>query len=408
MTILTNNTSEQVILMTLENTNEMTPDILKVAVIGAGHAGRGLASYLSIYGIDVTLFNRTFANIRAIRENGGIRVCGMYDTFAEITLITNNIRAAINDCQLIVVTVPAHTHSYYARIMAPHLQSGQVVLLMPGRTGGALEFMNTISYSSITRDVLVAEAETYSFVSRMVDEETVLLSKIKTSVEVSAFPAIRNKELLQALKPLPLNIKLAETVLETSFNNIGAMLHPTPTILSAGLLESRGGGYNHYHDAISPTVGRLLEKMDAERVRVAREFDTNPITLIEWLTSSYGARGTTLCECIKSIDAYDNVGSPSSLDHRYVLEDVPTGLVPISYFGKLAGIDTPTIDTVIDMACHLYDIDFWVEGRNIESLGLGGLSPLDVLHYVKTGELPEDMTVEQPLPDIFGLEVDEI
>ncbi|MCK4567100.1 MAG: hypothetical protein KAU48_07305, partial [Candidatus Thorarchaeota archaeon] len=48
-----------------------TIDPARVAVIGAGHAGRGLASYLSLHGFDVSLYNRTIANVKRISKRGG-------------------------------------------------------------------------------------------------------------------------------------------------------------------------------------------------------------------------------------------------------------------------------------------------------------------------------------------------
>jgi opine dehydrogenase len=195
--------------------------------------------------------------------------------------------------------------------------------------------------------------------------------------------------------------------METSLDNVGAMLHPTPTILSAGLLESKEGGYNHYHDAISESVGRLVERMDSERIRVAHEFVSRPVSLLEWLKSTYDAKGTTLCECIQSIDAYNDVGCPSSLNHRYVLEDIPTGLVPISYLGQLARVETPAIDALINMACQLYDYDFWSSGRNLENMGLEGMNPREVREYVKTGIIPDQYPQLHKISNIFELEVDE-
>ena len=96
------------------------------------------------------------------------------------------------------------------------------------------------------------------------------------------------------------------------------------------------------------------------------------------------------------------------MNHRYVLEDVPTGLVPISYLGRLAGVETPAIDAVINMACQLYDCDFWSSGRNLGNLGLEGLNPSEIREYVRTGAMPEKYPELHETADMFGLEVDEI
>jgi len=385
-----------------------TVDPVRVAVLGAGHAGRGLASYLSIHGYDVSLYNRTIANVKRISKSGGIKVQGLFEAFAYLTLVTGDIAKAIEDRDILIISVPAQAHTFFAKSMAPHLESGQTILLMPGRTGGALEFARILRAQSYTDEILLGEAQTFSFVSRITGTDSVLISKAKNSTNVSAFPASHNRQFMRSLRRLPITFKMANDVMETSLDNIGAMLHPTPTILCAGLLESKEGGYNHYHDAISKSVGRLVERMDAERISVSREFVSQPVSLLDWLRDTYDAEGSTLRECIRSIDAYDDLGSPSSLNHRYVLEDVPTGLVPISYLGRLAGVETSAIDAVINIACQLYNHDFWSSGRNPRTLGLEGLNPSEVREYVRTGNMPEENTELHEISDVFGLEVDEI
>jgi len=386
----------------------MTLDTTRITVVGGGHAGRGLAAYLSLQGYEVTLYNRTFQNVAGIHQIGGLHVTGVIEGFAPLHLVTDDMGAAIPGRDMILVTVPAHAHRWIAERMAPYLESGQLVLLMPGRTGGALEFSRVLSLMSCESKILLGEAQTYSFVSRTTGATSVHVSEIKNFVRVSAFPAIGNRRLLRHLRRLPLSFELADNVMETGLNNIGAMLHPAPTILSAGLLESRGGGYNHYRDAISPTVAHLIERMDAERVQVAEELSLSPVTLVEWLRESYDATGSTLYECIRNVKAYENVGSPSNLHHRYVLEDVPTGLVPIAFLGRLVGVKTPTIDTVINMACHLYERSFWREGRNLVRLGLEGLTPTEVIEYVYTGVRATEVPSIDELWSVYGMEVDEV
>ena len=379
----------------------------RVAVLGGGHAARGLAGYLSLHGFDISMFNRTIENVQGIIDNGGLEVHGVIKGHASIPLVTDDMASAIHDRQLLIVTVPAQAHQYYARKMAPHLKPGQLVLLMPGRTGGALEFFNLIRRHSSVKKILLGEAQTFSFVSRATGPRSVLISKLKNIVKVSAFPSLGNQRFISHLKRLPFSLELADDVIETSLNNIGAMLHPAPTILCAGLLESRGGGYNHYHEAISKTVGRLIVRMDRERTIVARSYSANPMSLIEWLRDTYGAEGTTLCECIRNTDAYDGIGSPSTLEHRYVLEDIPTGLVPISSFGRLAGVKTPAIDAVVNMACQLYECNFWRKGRDLTSLGLTGMSIQEVIEYVRTGIRPVEYARFPEVWEIPAVEVKE-
>ena len=394
-----------VIHMKESSRGEHIENTVSVAVLGGGHAGRGLAAYLARRGLNVSLFNRTFENIAAIAKHGGLDVSGVVNGFAPITTVTDDVAEAILGRDILIVTVPAHAHRFYAESMAPFLEPGQLVLLMPGRTGGALEFAQVIGCLLETGDIMLGEAQTFTFVSRTTGPSSVKVSEVKNSVRVSAFPATFNGLFLRRLREIPLILEAASDVLETSLNNIGAMLHPAPTILSAGLLESRSGGYDHYIEGISQSVGRLIEKMDAERMAVASRFTRSPVSLIQWLKDSYNASGTSLYECIQTVDAYVGVGSPSTLQHRYVLEDIPTGLVPISYFGKIAGVQTPAIDSIVEIACQLYDIDFWTIGRNPHSLGLVGMTTDEIKEYVAGGfGFSDEVSVDEPV-DIYEMEM---
>ncbi|MFW9844819.1 MAG: NAD/NADP octopine/nopaline dehydrogenase family protein, partial [Candidatus Thorarchaeota archaeon] len=108
-------------------------------------------------------------------------------------------------------------------------------------------------------------------------------------------------------------------------------------------------------------------------------------TLLEWLTEVYDAKGKTLCECLKSIDTYDTVTCASNLNHRYIHEDIPTGLVPISDIGRLVSIETPAIDSIISMASQVCQQDFRSIGRSVESLGLSGMGIDELRDYVNVG-----------------------
>ena len=123
--------------MPWRESDKLTLDPVRVAVLGAGHAGRGLASYLSIHGFDVALYNRTIGNVKGILDRRGIDVYGIVEAFAPIPLVTDDVAAAIVGRNILIITVPAQAHPFFAKTMGPHLESDQTVLLMPGRTGGA-------------------------------------------------------------------------------------------------------------------------------------------------------------------------------------------------------------------------------------------------------------------------------
>jgi opine dehydrogenase len=131
------------------------------------------------------------------------------------------------------------------------------------------------------------------------------------------------------------------------------------------------------------------------------------MSLVDWIKDAYDAGGKSLCECIRNVDAYRGVGSPKSLIHRYVLEDIPTGLVPMSRLATLCGLNTPAIDSVINIACQLYDCNFWHDGRGLTSMGLTDMMPSEVIDFVEIGERPITRTGLEEYWDLYRVEVDD-
>lgn len=378
---------------------------MRVAVLGGGHAGRALAGYLSLKGNEVSLYNRTLEHVAAIRKLGGIKVHGVIDGFAPLEIVSNDMAEIIPNQDILLVTVPAQAHKFYAEEMCQWVESDQTLLIMPGATGGAIEFARIFEENGNTSDFLLGEGQTFSFVSRIIDSESVLISKIKNKVRVSALPAISNQRYISSLNRLPLDFVLAKNVLETSLGNVNAMLHPAPMVLSSGLIESQCGGFLHYHDLISESVGNLIERMDKERMTIAKMLSIESASLLEWLAEVYDAEGETLCEYIKSIDTYDNVTCATDLKHRYIHEDIPTGLVPISDFGNFVGVETPAIDSIITMGSQICRQNFWSTGRNLDSLGLSKMSIPNLIEFADSGTKNQDYF---PVMDSANLHLEDI
>jgi opine dehydrogenase len=77
--------------------------------------------------------------------------------------------------------------------------------------------------------------------------------------------------------------------------------------------------------------------------------------------------------------------APGTLEHKYVTEDVPTGLMPISALGSACGVETRTIDTVVRVAQCMLGRSFEAEARTLERLGLGGLDRAGIVKVAREG-----------------------
>ncbi len=360
--------------------------MVNICVIGAGNGGQALAAYFAMKGFDTSLFNRSSWRIAPIIENKRIKLEGEVKGVYEISFATTNLEEAMKDRKLLMVVVPAFAHKQIAEKMAPFVEDGQIILLNPGRTGGALEFKNVFKSKGVKKDVIIAEAQTFIFASRMSNPGVVKIFRIKNAVPIAALPSKRNDELKEVMREVMPEFEVADNIIYTSFNNIGAVFHPATLLLNAARIESTAGKFEFYLEGISNSVAKVLEKVDEERCKVMKIFGAEPLTSVNWLKYAYDVTGKNLYEAIHNNSGYQGILAPPSIDNRYITEDVPMSLVPISSFGKEFGVQTPVIDSVINLANVMMEKDYFKEGRTVESLGLKGKKIEEILKLLEEGD----------------------
>jgi opine dehydrogenase len=362
----------------------------RITVIGAGHGGKAMAAHLALMGFPTVLYNRTAENVAAIKELGGIYL-ESYDGgprgFGALTLVTSNIAEALEKATLVMVVVPSSAHADIAKACAPYLADGQVLVLHPGRTCGAIEFSKVIRDNGCSANVTIAEAETFIYASRSDGPAQSRIFRIKEAVPLAALPSKHNALVLDLIRQVFPQFIDGGNVLQTGMNNMGAIFHPALTILNSGWIETTHGDFQFYIDGVTPSVARVLESLDRERVTVAASIGIRARTGMEWLKLSYDAVGEDLNEAIHNQPGYYGINAPPTLNHRYIFEDVPMSLVPIASLGQRYGVAVNGIDAIIRLASIIHRTDYWRRGRTIEKLGINNLSTDELIHYVKEGIL---------------------
>ena len=363
----------------------------RFTVIGAGNGGKAMAAHLALKGFPVNLYNRTFSHITAIAELGGINLEsyeGGPHGFGEMEIVTSDIGEAIEDANVIMVVVPSSAHASIARLIASHLKDGQIVILHPGRTGGAIEFRKILNDAESSADVIIAEAETFIYASRSEGPAEARIFRVKHAVPLAALPATDTPAVLEALKDAYPEFVDGIDVLHTGLNNMGAIFHPALVILNMGRIESTKGDFQFYIDGVTPSTARILGVLDRERVTVAASMNVRARTAIEWLRFAYNVQGETLYEAIQNQTGYFGILAPNTLKHRYIFEDIPMSLVPFASLGKRFGVSVRGIESIIRLAVILDGTDYWIRGRTIKKLGIERMTVYELQSYVKTGARP--------------------
>jgi opine dehydrogenase len=362
----------------------------KCTVLGAGHGGKAMAAHIALMGADVALWNRTPEHISIIKARGGIDLESQEPKvggFAKLALVTSDLKRALGHAQVIMVVVPSSAHADIAKATAPFLKDGQVVILHPGRTLGALEFAKVVRDAGCTADITVAEAETFIYASRSDGPAQARIFRIKEAVPLAALPASRNELALNAIRDLYPQFIGGVNVLHTGLNNMGAIFHPALTLLNAGWIEHTHGDYQFYIDGVTPSVARVLEALDRERVTVAAAVGIRARTALEWLQLAYDTDGENLHEAIHNQPGYYGINAPTTLHHRYIFEDVPMSLVPIASLGMRYGVSVRAMESIIRIASIIHHTDYWRRGRTVEKLGLEQWSVTELTRFVEEGKI---------------------
>jgi len=355
---------------------------MKITVIGAGNGGFAIASHLALKGHAINLYSIFKEELEPIISKGGIELEGAEGKgFAILDKVTNDIKLAIDDAELIMIVTPANAHAKIARDCSPYLKDNQVVILNPGRTGGALEFDKVLKEEKIKNRPIIGEAQTLIYACRKISSTKVIIYGVKKSLSVASFPAKNIERLIKVLNKAYPQFVPAVNVLETSLNNIGAIFHPAPTILNSARIES-GEEFDYYHEGITPVVATVLENIDRERVEVAKALKVEAQYAIDFLRESYGVEGKTLYKAIQNNIAYKGVKAPTTINIRYLTEDIPMSLVPIASIGYQLGVPTPNIDSIIKIGSTMLKMDFRKLGRTVDKIGLGGLNSDEIINLV--------------------------
>ncbi|HXJ81945.1 MAG TPA: NAD/NADP octopine/nopaline dehydrogenase family protein [Candidatus Methylomirabilis sp.] len=360
------------------------------AVIGAGLGGCALVGAMGLHGYRMRLHDLDDTRLVEIRDRGGIEVDGLFNGFAAVEVATPRLAPAVDGADIIIVCTGSNKHAEVAGLLAPRLLDGQTILLVQGGTGGSLVVRNELRRAGCRADVDVSEMDNYPFSLAWPRPSVMNFTIRKEFLQIAALPAARGETVLAKLKAAFPQAVAAPNTLYTGLNNANGILHVANMVANIGRLESTGSGYRFYADGYTPSAVKILEQVSAERLAIAQVFGVRLPGIHQWLLDTYRLGGDTLAETFRRLTyeakgPYQWTPTPKSMEHKYVTEDVPCGLVAMSALGGAVGVSTPVIDALIALSGAMLGRDFRKEGRNLESLGLAGKTAGEIMRAFELG-----------------------
>lgn len=358
---------------------------MRVTIMGAGAGAAAAAVELTHRGHSITLWNRSPEPLKSFEAAGGIAYEGVLgEGLVRPAAMTSDAAAAIEGAELVLVCAPTSAHRDIAQVLARSGLRGTPVVLNPGHTGGALEFDQAF------REVAggappIAELSTLTYVARKHQPERVTITGRAKRVRGAALPG--GGAALAAARKLFDSVCAVDDVLASGLSNVNLVLHPPGAVLGASWVEARRGAFTFYVDAMTPGVARVMHALDDERRSVASAFGHALPSLVGEMkaigTVEEGADEHDLVASISGGAANRRINAPDSLSHRYYLEDFGYGLLPFLAFAGIAGVATPTAQSLLQLGSTLTGVDFRANGRTAERMHIAGLTSEQLLARVR-------------------------
>lgn len=358
--------------------------VQKIAVIGGGNGAHAACADLTLRGYEVRMCeDEHFASkMQKVFDTKTIEVkgaCGNGE--AHLSMVTTDIKEAVSDVEVIVVAVPAFAHKVYAEKLARVVQPGQIVFVVPG-TFGSLIFYNEFKKHHI-EGVIVAESHTLPYATRLVDEGQVLVMSRFDPLKIGVMPASKTEETMAKLDGLFPGLEAVESVVACGLSSLNPIIHVPGCILNAGRIELAKGDFYFYTEGFTSCVARACNAIDSERIAILNAFGYDSDI------AAHGIGGAVVSDDIQEVIASDpnfaKIKGPADVKNRYYSEDIPFG---IALWAKLAhkyGIDTPVMDSMVNMGTIILEEDCWKKGYSLNDYGIEEMDLESLKHYLNQG-----------------------
>lgn len=343
---------------------------MKISILGAGNAGCAVAADLTFKGHDVTLIKTSKAmhneNFNFIKENDGKISLVENDTVTTVNIkkVSNNL-SDISDSEVVIIYIQTNYHEKLIESIKDYVRDGQIVIINPGYLSTAY----MLKYCG-EKDLTVVEA-TSSFIDCRISEPGVIKVGFRNVRNpIGVYPKERTEEVSKKLESLGYNLKPFSTI-EAALHNPNLIVHTVGAIMSIPRIEKTNGDYCMYWEVFTPSVWRILEKLDSEKMDVLEHLGYKRVAYVDACkfrnTLETDVDGKEIFFWYAGMPT--RAKGPTTVNSRYITEDVPQGLVMLEALGKHLNVATPVCSSLIEMANAALDTDFRKEGRSLEGLG---------------------------------------
>lgn len=325
---------------------------MKVSIIGGGNLGTLMGAAFAYKGNDVTIY--TSKPEKFCKQLEVYTGDEQFLFSGEVSNVTNNLKEAISNAELIWVTFPPQMFFDIAKDMEPIVKKGQMVGIVPG--AGAAEFAFSeiinkgIRFFGLARVPSIARVKEYGKSAYMLGPAPELL--------VGSIPAKNAYKICQDIQPLfKIKCRPLANYLTVAFTPSNPVLH-TSRIYSMFKDYLPGNLYPKnelFYEAWTIDSAEVLLKCSDELQQLCKAI---PLDMrdVESMQTRHNIRtpdelASRICSLERLKGLYSPVikkenGFEPDFESRYFVSDFPFGIKIMIETAKLFDVSTPTMNAI--------------------------------------------------------------
>lgn len=347
---------------------------MKIAMLGAGNAGCAVAADLTLKGHEVTLIKTSHAlhddNFNYLLEHEGEMTLDEFGEIktAHIAHLTRDV-SELQGHEVVIIYIMTNYHEQLIERISPYLQDGQILLINPGYLSTAYVLKHCPD-----KNLIIAEAESSFIDGRIMTPGHFRVGFRNVRNPIGIYPAHRKEEAIRKLDQLDERFVYLNSVVEAALHNPNLVVHTVGSIMSIPRIEKAKEDFCLYHDAYTreqEATWRIVEAMDSEKMDVLEHLGLPRLSYVEACKYRNSLDDTEDAKEVfwEYAEMPTRAKGPTSVESRYIAEDVPQGLVMLEALGQALKVSTPIVSGLISIASAALGRDLRAEGRTPETLG---------------------------------------
>lgn len=397
-----------------------------IAVLGGGAIGKAIAGDCALSGnqvriCDISPFAET--SLFRVKENG-IRVYGEQlnlfgferSGIGKVEMVTTSIKEAVKGASIIIIATPTAAHKVFFKELIPVLENGMIIHFIPDNYG-SLTFRKALREAGCNKDVIVGGWAGPPFDARVDVKGGVSMPSVKLgyraiNLKGSAHPYSDQELFIESTKYIGAFDSVnhgegtidGDTILGTCLSITNPLLHTVGLLMGVGVLENFSSvlgqkieDFSIYSHTFCPSISKVQYAFYNEQVNIANAIG---VEITKYEKEQFFSRESIIGLKYMGpnfkipFDAINHVGwgtGPTSVNSRYLTEDIPVGCRIMHLLGEKYSVKTPVIDSMITLASAVLDKNYFQDGYSLEDIGIAHMTLEELQVYLRKGKLKKEI-----------------